>query len=341
MSSLGPVILDLIGTEITAEEREILRHPQVGGIILFSRNYHSRDQLQNLIQQIRESSQEPLLITVDHEGGRVQRFREGFTSLPAFEKLGHIYTSDPARAKQIASIHAWLMASELLAFDIDLSFTPVLDLAKGISHVIGDRSFNRDPHVVAELGQAYIKGLQQAGMSAVGKHFPGHGSVAADSHTDIPIDDRDFNVIEQDDLIPFAKLSSQLNAIMPAHVIYSDVDKMPAGFSEFWLQRILRQQLEFEGVIFSDDLTMAGAKVAGSITERAQLALYAGCDSLLVCNDRKSAISVLEELEQQAYIYDPQSPFRLQKLSGRGTLSYQELTKTPAWKEAVNFISKL
>lgn len=335
---LGPIILDLIGLELTIEEREMLQHPQVGGIILFTRNFHSLEQLENLIAQIRNATKHRLLITVDHEGGRVQRFREGFTQLPALGKIGAIYSDDAVRAKQLAEQHAWLMAAELIAFDIDLSFAPVLDLNKNVSTVIGDRSFHLDPKIVFDLGQVYIAGLQQAGMASVGKHFPGHGSVAADSHTDLPVDPRDYQTIADDDLIPFAELAKELTGIMPAHVIYPEVDNIPAGFSKIWLQKILREQLKFDGAIFSDDLTMAGAHVVGDVTERAQQALQAGCDSLLICNNQNSAITVLENLERKGFQLNSQSVQRLQKLFARRTLKYSELQKTEKWQQANNLL---
>lgn len=339
--SLGPVILDIKGLELTIEEREVLRHPQVGGIILFTRNYNSPDQLENLIQQIRAATKQRLLITVDHEGGRVQRFREGFFQLPALAKIGALHTSNPVLAKQLAQQHAWLMATELLAFDIDLSFAPVLDVNNNISQVIGDRSFHIEPNVIAELGRSYIQGLTQAGMAAVGKHFPGHGSVAADSHTDIPIDTRDYQTIANSDLIPFAALGQELTGIMPAHIIYPEVDTVPAGFSKHWLQKILRTELKFDGAIFSDDLTMAGAHVVGDITERAHLALQAGCDSLLICNDAASAITVLEKLERHNFKLNSLQQLRLEKLLGKPTLNRHELAKHVLWKQAVNNLNQL
>lgn len=338
----GPIILDLHGLEVTPEDREILQHPQVGGIILFTRNYDSPTQIEELCKQVQVAAHTQLLITVDHEGGRVQRFREGFSALPALGKIGLLYNSEPARAKQLAEAAAWLMASELLAVGVDLSFAPVLDLDKGVSEVIGDRSFHRDPEIVTELAEAYIQGLQRAGMGAIGKHFPGHGSVAVDSHIAIPIDERSYEEIESDDLIPFARLVSKgLSGVMPAHVIYKQVEDLPAGFSQFWLQRVLREQLNFDGIIFSDDLTMAGAHVVGDVTERAKLALAAGCDSLLVCNDRSSAISVIEYLERNHAKKDPQRAQRLIKLYNRGTLKRDELQKTTEWKTAINLIERI
>lgn len=290
-------MLDLQGLRLTPAENKILKHPKVGGVILFTRNYESPEQLRNLIAEIREASHTRLLIAVDHEGGRVQRFRKGFTELPPLGSFGEIYETNPDEAILLTEKSGEQMAKELRAFDIDFSFAPVLDLRKNISEVIGDRSFHRDPAVVSVLAKAYITGMHRAGMIAVGKHFPGHGSVAADSHIALPVDTRTFAEIEKEDLIPFQDLIHHgLDAVMPAHVIYSAVDKNPAGFSAFWLKKILREQLNFKGIIFSDDLSMQGAAVVKDLTERARLALDAGCDMILVCNDPVGASQVLSYL---------------------------------------------
>jgi beta-N-acetylhexosaminidase len=293
----APVMLDLQGLRLTPEEKKILKHPKVGGVILFTRNYESPEQLRNLITEIREASHTRLLIAVDHEGGRVQRFRKGFTELPPLSSFGEIYETNPEEAILLTEKSGEQMAKELRAFDIDFSFAPVLDLHKNISEVIGDRSFHRDPIVVTVLAKAYITGMHRAGMIAVGKHFPGHGSVAADSHIALPIDTRTLEEIEKEDLIPFQNLIHHgLDAVMPAHVIYSSVDKNPAGFSAFWLKKILREQLNFKGIIFSDDLSMQGAAVVKDLKERASLALDAGCDMILVCNDPLGVSQVLAYL---------------------------------------------
>ena len=236
---------------------------------------------------------------VDHEGGRVQRFRDGFTSLPAAAHFGQVYEQDPNQARHLAEIAGWLMAVELRAVGIDFSFAPVLDVDHGVSEVIGDRAFHSDPAVVTELARAYIKGMHEAGMAATGKHFPGHGCVAADSHTDIPVDEREYNDIYAHDILPFKRLVHQgLAAIMPAHVIYESLDPLPACFSSFWLKTILRERLGFDGLIVSDDLTMAGAAAMGSYVERAQAALEAGCDVLSVCNNREGLLSILDVVEK-------------------------------------------
>jgi len=271
-------MLDLNGVDITPEEREILSHPLVGGVILFSRNFASVAQLEALVESLHEIRSPRLLIAVDHEGGRVQRFRDGFTALPAAAHFGQVYDQNPQLGHHLAEVAGWLMAVELRAVGIDFSFAPVLDVDHGVSAVIGDRAFHQDPAVVTELARAYIKGMHEAGMAATGKHFPGHGGVEADSHTAIPVDERDYNDIYAHDILPFKRLVQHgLAAVMPAHVIYPKVDKLPAGFSSYWLKEILRQRLGFQGVIFSDDLDMQGASVIGdSYTERARVALAAG-----------------------------------------------------------------
>lgn len=335
----GPVMLDLEGLELSAEEREIIQHPLVGGIILFTRNFDSLEQLRQLTQAIR-TIKPNLLIAVDHEGGRVQRFRQGFTHLPPMRTLGQRFEVDPKLACDSAQTIGWLMAAELLAFGIDLSFAPVLDLDHGCSTVIGDRSFHSQAETVSLLAQALIKGMHQAGMAAVGKHFPGHGAVIADSHIAIPIDERSLSDIKQQDLKPFAQLAKTgLDGVMPAHVIYSQVDQYPAGFSAVWLQQILRGELAFEGAIFSDDLVMQGASVIGDYIERAKQALAVGCDMILVCNDRKAAIQILDNVK---YKLSPESQQRLQRMLGKA--QYQEfkpLQKSMEWQQAVSKIESL
>jgi beta-N-acetylhexosaminidase len=297
---LGFVMGDLSGIELAPEEREQLLHPAMGGVILFTRNYASPLQLARLTDEIHALRSPPLLITVDQEGGRVQRFREGFTPLPAMRELGSIFDSQPEPARNLARQVGFVLAAELRACGVDLSFAPVLDLDYGASHVIGDRAFHSDPAVVIDLARQLIAGLKQGGMGSVGKHFPGHGYVRADSHLEAPVDERNMAEIEQWDLAPFAALIQEgLSAIMPAHVIYPQVDRAPAGFSPVWLQDVLRGRLGFDGTIFSDDLTMEGAAVAGSVAERARTALHAGCDMLLVCNHPEQTATLLNQLEWQ------------------------------------------
>ncbi|WP_434926359.1 beta-N-acetylhexosaminidase [Shewanella sp. HL-SH2] len=289
------LMMDLAGLTVSALEAEQLQHPQVGGIILFTRNYGSKSQLIELVKQVRNIRPE-LLIAVDHEGGRVQRFKQDFTHIPAMGDILPAAKGDLALAKLWAKECGFLMAVELLACDIDLSFAPVLDV-NGISEVIGKRSFSANPDEVTSLAAEFIIGMEQAGMSAVGKHFPGHGSVAADSHVAMPVDSRSLAQIEAFDMLPFVSLMAkgQLNGVMPAHVIYDQVDPNPAGFSTYWLQNVLRQRLGFTGVIFSDDLGMKGASFAGDYLGRAQAALDAGCDMILVCNDPTGVAALLSE----------------------------------------------
>ncbi|EIJ43849.1 beta-glucosidase-like glycosyl hydrolase [Beggiatoa alba B18LD] len=330
--ALGHLMIDLEGLHLTTEERELLQHPLVGGVILFSRNYESLEQVSALTAEIHALRTPPLLIAVDHEGGRVQRFREGFTRLPACARLGQLYDQQPRLAKQAAEQMGWLMASELRTVGIDFSFAPVVDLGKGVSTVIGDRALHHDPDIITTLAQAMISGMRQAGMAAVAKHFPGHGSVVADSHHEVPIDTRDLTDIQFTDLIPFARLiKNDLAGIMPAHVIYPKIDEIPTGFSPRWLQRILRQELGFQGVIFSDDVSMAGATVMGDVVTRTQRALQAGCDMILICQDRKAVIQVLEQL---APYHSPVSQARLIRMHGQKPLTRQQLQQMPQWETA-------
>ena len=296
----GPVMLDVAAHEITAEEREILQHPLVGGVILFARNYAEPDQLRALTAAIRAARPE-LVISVDHEGGRVQRFREGFTRLPAMRRLGEAWAADPVAGRACARQAGLVLAAELRAHGVDLSYAPVLDLDYGVSGVIGDRAFHRDPLVAAELAGEVVAGLADAGLRAVGKHFPGHGAVEADSHVAIPVDGRSFEAVWAEDIVPFRLLSAQLGGVMPAHVIFENIDARPAGFSPFWLQDVLRGRLGFQGVIFSDDLTMEGASVAGGIVARAEAAHSAGCDMVLVCNRPDMAVDLLDNWHPQAH----------------------------------------
>jgi beta-N-acetylhexosaminidase len=337
---MGPLILDLTGLMLSSEEREILKHPQVGGIIFFARNYESPKQLLDLVRQIRQCSKHRLLLTVDQEGGRVQRFLSGFTPLPALGKIGQLYEKNPSQATQLAQLHGWLMASELLALGIDLSFAPLLDLNNGHNQVIGKRAFHGSSAIVTTLGRNLIQGIHHAGLCAVGKHFPGHGSVTTDTHTHSTIDARDYKTIEANDLMPFTQLSPYLDGIMASHIVYSDVDSLPCGFSSYWLQTILRKKLNFSAAIFTDDLSMQAVKTVGSITERVQLALQAGCDGLLICNNREDAISALGYLENIAPS-NKTAENRLQKLFPRRTLEPALLRQSAAWHDAVNQLSQL
>lgn len=288
---LGPLMIDIAGTELTDLDRERLCHPLVGGIILFSRNFSDVVQLEKLTAEIHRLRSPRLLVAVDHEGGRVQRFREGFTRLPAMSALGAAWEQDPEAALNKASQVGYVLAAELRAWGVDLSFTPVLDLDYGCSTVIGTRSFHRRPEVVARLAGALIEGLRQAGMAACGKHFPGHGHVEADSHVAIPVDERSFDAL-QEDIAPYRQLV--LDAVMPAHVTYPAVDGKTAGFSNVWIN-YLRNNVKFDGVIFSDDLSMEGASVVGGVVDRVEAAHRAGCDMLLLCNAPDSVGEVLEK----------------------------------------------
>lgn len=296
--SLGPIMLDIAGTQLTASDKKRLLHPLTGGVILFTRNYSSLRQFTELTSEIHTLRTPPLLIAVDHEGGRVQRFSEDFTRLPPMRALGRIWDEHPNRARHLAQQTGYVLAAELRACGVDLSFTPVLDVDHGRSHVIGDRAFHRKPQAIADLAHSLMSGLRISGMTAVGKHFPGHGYVEADSHIEVPVDNRTYTDIEMDDLIPFRQMIDfGLAGIMPAHVIYPKVDTHPAGFSKVWLKKILRGELGFDGCIFSDDLSMEGAAVAGNIVQRAEIAFSSGCDVVLVCNNPQAADTLLGELQ--------------------------------------------
>lgn len=314
----GPVMVDVGGLELSDAERLRLRHPQVGGVILFARNFADRAQLTRLCADIHAARDEPLLIAVDHEGGRVQRFRtDGFTPLPAMRAFGRWYDQDPQAALHGATEIGFVLASELRACGVDFSFTPVLDLDYEVSQVIGNRAFHEDPVVVSLLARALIQGLGQAGMAACGKHFPGHGAVAADSHLAIPVDERSLDEILEADAAPYGWLGDLvLPAVMPAHVIYPQVAPEPAGFSRRWVTGILREQFAYDGVVFSDDLTMEGASVAGDIRARARAALDAGCDMVLVCNRPDLADELLAALADRPP--DPQAVRRVRRLMPAG-----------------------
>jgi beta-N-acetylhexosaminidase len=337
--SHGPLMLDVEGLKLSSADRERLAHPAAGGIILFARNYESPEQVRALIEDIHKAGSTSLLIAVDQEGGRVQRFRHGFSALPAAHKFGDLYTRNHQKARQAAVEIGWLMAAELRTVGVDFSFAPVLDLETDISKVIGDRAFSAKPGVIGELAYAWSSGAREAGMPSVGKHFPGHGCVEADSHHELPVDDREFSDIWGNDLIPFQHLiNNGLEGLMPAHVIYSSCDSKPAGYSRFWIQDVLRKRLGYKGCIFSDDLSMAAADVAGSYPERARAALEAGCDMVLVCNNQQAAEQVLDELKDYQ---DPVAQSRLVRMHGRGHASMEQLRENPRWHAALKIINDL
>lgn len=294
---IGPIMADIPGQELTAEDRELLRHPLVGGVILFTRNYHDPAQLAALCKDLLAVKSPRLLIAVDHEGGRVQRFRVGFTRVPAMATLGRLYLEDAARALTEARGWGATIGRELAGYGIDLPFAPVLDVDAGISQIIGDRAFASDPARVIELSQAFCGGLRSAGLAATGKHFPGHGNVVADSHLELPIDRRPLAELQALDLVPFrALVADGLESVMMAHVRYNAVDSLPASLSRKWIMGTLRREFGFRGAVFCDDLSMNGAAVVGGLEERARLALDAGCDMLPVCNDRPGCAALLDAL---------------------------------------------
>lgn len=325
-------MLDVGGTSLNSEDKELLTHPLVGGLILFSRNYESPEQVTQLTQDIRSAAGSDILLAVDHEGGRVQRFRDKFSALPAMGNLWKIADENLAKASTLANYAGQLMALEVISVGIDISFAPVVDL-DDISDVIGDRAFHRDPAIVQSLAKAFIQGMHSIGMKSTAKHFPGHGSVKEDSHFALPIDKRSKEEIIGQDMEPFRQLmaSGLVDALMPAHVIYPALDDKSVGFSAFWLQEILRKQLAFDGVIFSDDLTMEGAASIGGFVERAEASQQAGCDMLLVCNSREAVIDIIDNAN---ITVDDTSARRLSKMLTQTKLNYSQLPQLAEWQAA-------
>lgn len=329
--TLGPLMVDLEGTTISDRERELLLKPEVGGVILFTRNYESVSQITSLVEEIHQLRTPKLLVAVDHEGGRVQRFHEGFSRIPAAAVYARAGGNNLDLSRQLAENAGWLMAVELRACGVDFSFAPVLDLAHGLSGIIGNRAFHNKPETAATLAYAFMHGMNKAGMKAVGKHFPGHGGVVEDSHVAMPVDHRELDELLHSDIIPFKyMIDNSLAAIMPAHVIYDKVDDKPAGYSAFWVETILRQRLGFQGVVFSDDLSMEAAGIAGGYGERADAALKAGCDMALVCNHLDGAIEAAEFIRGYN---NPTSQLRLVRMHGEHPVSWNELRRDERWQQ--------
>jgi len=321
-------VVDVVGTTLGEEDLARIRHPAAGAVILFARNFENSEQLTALCEDIKRQREPELPICVDHEGGRVQRFKQGFTLIPPMRHLGRMWDRDREKGKELATSIGYVIASELGAHGLDFSFTPVLDLDYGGSSVIGDRALHFDPTAVGALGACLVKGLAQGGVAAVAKHFPGHGYAVADSHVATPSDDRAFKEILRKDMLPYrAVIEAGVAAVMPAHVVYPQVDSEPAGYSKRWLQEILRGQLKFEGLIFSDDLSMEGAAVAGGPPERARAALAAGCDMVLLCNNPKGLDELLESLQDVPL----EKLERLEKMMKQGG---RDLRKSVAYREA-------
>jgi beta-N-acetylhexosaminidase len=334
--TLGPLMVDVAGTTLTSADKELLAHPLVGGVILFTRNYQSPEQVSALISSIHAVRSPALLVAVDHEGGRVQRFREGFTRLPPVRVIGHEFDMDPDRGRELAEVSGWLMASEMRAIGVDISFAPVLDLAWGVSEVIGDRAFHRDPEVVADLSRAYARGMRSAGMEATMKHFPGHGAVVADSHYKLPVDRRRYADLHED-MLPFERLVNWgVCSVMMAHVVYSDADSWPASLSDFWIRQVLRGELNFRGAVFCDDLSMAAAAVAGDMQARLRRALDCGCDMVPICNDREAVLGVIDSFGDYQ---NPPAQLRLTRLHGRLGIGLKELRASARWQTASEVIA--
>jgi beta-N-acetylhexosaminidase len=325
-------MLDIEGLLLTPADRDLLAEPAVGGVILFSRNYASPSQLSDLVASIRALRSPPLLIAVDQEGGRVQRFRDGFSAIPPMRRIGREYDRDPDEALELARTAGWLIASELRAVDVDLSFAPCVDLDHGVSEVIGERAFHSNPDAVAALTASFCRGLRKAGMVAIAKHFPGHGAVVADSHEKLPIDRREFGDL-LDDLRPYETLIGHrlLAGVMLAHVVYVETDPLPAGFSRYWIEDQLRTQLGFDGAVFCDDLAMKATIEFGSMPKRAELALAAGCDMVLICNDRPAARVTVATLRDYS---NPLSLVRLARLHGTGQMLRETLLASDEWQAA-------
>jgi len=334
----GFIMTDIGGRELTSADRDLLVEENVGGVILFSRNYESPQQISTLVQEIRNLKSPPLLVAVDHEGGRVQRFRNGFTDIPAMRKIGRLYEINANIALKVSETVGWIVGAELRSVGIDLSFAPCVDLDWGVSSVIGDRSFHKNKYAVENLAYHFSKGMRESGMSPVAKHFPGHGAVAIDSHEDLPIDRREFSKL-LDDIYPYESLirKNTVSAVMMAHIIYKEADNLPASISEYWMQNHLRNQLNFDGVIFSDDLSMHALRGYGDTVTRAERALRSGCDMILICNDRDNTKKVIQAKKNHS---NYNSMIRIARVSGKKTYSLGELQNDQKWKSARDLIEK-
>jgi beta-N-acetylhexosaminidase len=336
--TLGPLMLDLVGPSILPEERDMLAHPLVGGVVLFARNYADPEQLLELTRSIHGVRNPPLLIAVDHEGGRVQRFRSGFSRLPPARRIGQLFDTDRAGGISAARTMGWLMAAELRAHGVDLSFAPTVDLDYGLNEAIGDRALHPTADATAQLAVAYMLGMRDAGMAATAKHFPGHGAVVADSHVSLPVDRRKLVDLDAD-LAPYRRLiANGLSGVMVAHILLPAEDAAPASLSAYWIRGVLRTELNFQGAIFTDDLSMGAVAAGGDIVERCQRALAAGCDMLLVCNDPASRARALSGLQATA---DPASQLRLVRMRGQERLSPTELRSSAAWISAQQLLTRL
>jgi beta-N-acetylhexosaminidase len=337
--SLGPLMIDLEGSALTTEERELLRHPLVGGVLLFTRNYVEPGQLAALVAGIHAARAPALIVAVDHEGGRVQRFRSGFSLLPPARRIGHEFDADAKAGLALARQLGWLMAAELRAHGVDISFAPCVDLDLGVSEVIGDRAFHAQPEAVGQLAVAYVHGMRDAGMAATAKHFPGHGAVVADSHQTLPVDRRGLEDLSGE-LAPYRRLiANGLPAVMVGHLLFPAVDQAPASLSGRWIRDVLRGQLRFQGVVFADDLSMGGAAAAyGDVVARARQALAAGCDMLPVCNNRASVTELLDHLDVPV---QPASSLRLVRLHGRAAPGRTELLASAEWASARASLAKI
>jgi beta-N-acetylhexosaminidase len=336
--SLGPLMIDLEGREVSPQERELLCHPLIGGVILFTRNYLDPPQLTALVSAIHAVRSPPLIVAVDQEGGRVQRFRPGFSLLPTARRIGHEFDLDARSGGALARAIGWLMAAELRAHGVDISFAPCVDLDLGVSEVIGERAFHANPEAVGQLARAWMQGMRAAGMAATAKHFPGHGAVVADSHHTLPVDRRTLPDLAPD-LSPYRRLiANGLPAVMAAHVLFPAVDSTPASLSARWIRDVLRGELRFQGVVFSDDLSMGGAAAYGDIVTRARQALSAGCDMLPVCNNRASVLELLARLDIEP---QPASSLRLVRLHGRaGAPGRAALEATAEWSRARELLAR-